>query len=243
MAKALYAALFEALVPAIRESDPYTAHDTLDDWLKRLQWQNCFDAACRDETLGPLLPNEIMGQFGPVQCKLDYDPELTKAVKRGIVIALTRLNLGTIKTIDAINFAIGELGAELIADQVITETIPARDCNCSATPCEHFDPGPCQDPPPVGIDPCCRSGRVAVLKICNRGDVLRKATTDLCSAPCCDDFAGHGQPCETVQAYWQAGCNSPAGLPDKVWPGVLAAECIVRALLPRDGRVVINRCC
>jgi hypothetical protein len=48
---------------------------------------------------------------------------------------------------------------------------------------------------------------------------------------------GSGDICETnmprphVPAFWDRGCDKPAGLPDQIWPGVLAAECIVRSMM------------
>ena len=58
-----------------------------------------------------------------------------------------------------------------------------------------------------------------------------------------------GDVCETlkplphVQAYWDRGCDKPAGLPDRIWPGVLAAECLVRSMLPSNCPSVITRRC
>ncbi|MGY2987722.1 hypothetical protein [Bradyrhizobium sp. USDA 4508] len=49
---------------------------------------------------------------------------------------------------------------------------------------------------------------------------------------------GSGDICEThlprpkVPAYWNPTICDPAGLPLVIWPGVLAAECIVRSMLP-----------
>jgi hypothetical protein len=60
---------------------------------------------------------------------------------------------------------------------------------------------------------------------------------------------GSGDVCETqlprpqIPAYWDRGCDKPAGLPDRVWPAVLAAECIVRSMLPPTCSPNITRCC
>lgn len=60
---------------------------------------------------------------------------------------------------------------------------------------------------------------------------------------------GTGDVCETlvplpqVPAFWDLGCDRPAGLPQVVWPGVLAAECIVRSLMPPICPTNITRCC
>jgi hypothetical protein len=58
-----------------------------------------------------------------------------------------------------------------------------------------------------------------------------------------------GDVCETlspmpkVQAFFDRGCDRPAGLPQLIWPGVLAAECIVRSMMPPTCPSNISRCC
>jgi hypothetical protein len=60
---------------------------------------------------------------------------------------------------------------------------------------------------------------------------------------------GDGELCNTqcpppkVQAYWDRPCDSPAGLPAQIWPGVLSAECIIRSMLPPQCPPNISRCC
>jgi hypothetical protein len=46
-----------------------------------------------------------------------------------------------------------------------------------------------------------------------------------------------------VPAYWDRGCDKPAGLPETVWPGILSAECIVRSMLPPTCPSNITRAC
>jgi hypothetical protein len=52
------------------------------------------------------------------------------------------------------------------------------------------------------------------------------------------EAVGDGDVCKTqmppdhVPAYWDRGCDKPAGLPDRIWPAILAAECIIRSMLP-----------
>ena len=72
---------------------------------------------------------------------------------------------------------------------------------------------------------------------------------EICNTTDWLEGVGNGDVCETqmplpkVQAYWDQPCDKPAGLPDKVWPGVLAAECIVRSMLPPTCPSNISRCC
>jgi hypothetical protein len=60
---------------------------------------------------------------------------------------------------------------------------------------------------------------------------------------------GSGDVCETqlplphVPAYWDLDCDRPAGLPERIWPGVLAAECIIRSLMLPSCPTNITRSC
>lgn len=112
--RVLHNMLFTALWPALRESDPRTAWLTLDDWIDRLGWQNCYEGSCRDPGLGALSLIEVQGECGPVYCGANgASQELTLAVKRGIVLALTRLNMRPIRTLENMNWIIEPLGAVL----------------------------------------------------------------------------------------------------------------------------------
>ena len=88
---------------------------------------------------------------------------------------------------------------------------------------------------PVAPDPCNACVEPIAFQICNTSDWL--------------DGVGSGELCEThlpppkVQAWWDWECDRPAGLPEKIWPGVLAAECIVRSMLPSNCPNTITRCC
>ena len=88
---------------------------------------------------------------------------------------------------------------------------------------------------PVAPDPCNACVEPIAFQICNTSDWL--------------DGVGSGELCEThlpppkIQAWWDWECDRPAGLPEKIWPGVLAAECIVRSLMPVNCPSSISRCC
>jgi hypothetical protein len=201
-----------ALWPALRETNPYTAVTTLDDHLARLRWEDCYAQHCRSALLGAITPLEIMTECGPLFCPPDYPPELEAALKRAVVIALTRANMGVIKNLCSLNWIIAPLGAELIPDY---------------TP----------RPQPLIYDPCdphnCSD---FAFTICYTQDWL----PGVGSGDVCDTLT----PLPHVPAYWDRDCDSPAGLPQRVWPGVLAAECIIRSILPPlcpSDKIV--RCC
>ena len=218
------------LWPAFRESNPYTAITTLDDHLARLQWEDCYNQHCRSVLLGELTPLEVMGECGPIFCSPDYPDELECAVKRNIAIALTRANMGVIKNLCGINWIIEPLGAEIVSLLPVpcidppdpVPLYPEQDVPCDDVRerCEDCDPSACGDTA-FQIRPT-----KDWLEGCGSGDV-------------CDTL----RPLPQVQAYWDRGCDKPAGLPDRVWPGVLAAECIVRSMMPPTCPSNITREC
>jgi hypothetical protein len=206
-----------ALWPALRESNPYTAVTTLDNHLARLQWEDCYAQHCRSVLLGEMTPLEIWTECGPVFCPPNYPPELEVALKKNVAIALTRANMGIIKNLCGINWIIEPLGAE------VKPIYPP--------------PAPDQSPPADLNDPCLSACVEGIsFSICYTRDWL--------------EGVGSGDVCETqmppphVPAYWDQGCDRPAGLPDRVWPGVLAAECIIRSMMPQKCPTTpIIRCC
>lgn len=72
-------------------------------------------------------------------------------------------------------------------------------------------------------------------EICNTRDWLEGCP----SGDVCDTLT----PMPRVQAYWDRGCDRPAGLPDRVWPGVMAAECIARSMMPVACPGNVKMCC
>ena len=118
-AKRFYDTLIGSLAPALRENSPYTAFDTMDDWLDRLGWLNCFETSCRDCDLGggntnaTPTPYENIGECGPVFCSPTAPTNLSNATKHGIIVALSRLQMGVVKNLEGINWVIEPLNAVL----------------------------------------------------------------------------------------------------------------------------------
>lgn len=201
-----------ALYPALRESDPTTAISTLDDWIMRLQWEDCYNQHCRSVLLGDITPLEILTPCGPVFCPPGLSDELVCAIKRGIVLSLTRANMGVIKNLAGINWIIEPLGAVL-------------------TP-RDIQPNP--DPDAIGTcDSLCPQD--IQFDICQTSDYI-DGCLDL---SICDAHPVRPR----IQAFFDRGCDVPAGLPQVIWPAVLAAECIVRSLMPQACPNNIHRCC
>lgn len=206
-------AINEVIWPSIRESSPYTAVTTIDTWLERFEWEDCHRTHCRSVLLGDLTPYEIMGECGPVFCPPDIPDELECAVKHGLLISLQRASRGFVKNLAGINFVIEPLGAVL------------RPRNADTRECGPSYPGrPSRE--------CCD----LEFEICNIGETLEACPTryQMCNT---DD-----RPDE-VQAYVDRGCDIPAGLPQRIWPGVITAECVVRSLMAKACPNIIHRCC
>jgi hypothetical protein len=200
-----------ALWPALRESNPYTSITTLDYQLERLRWEDCYAQHCRSVILGEITPLEIWTECGPMFCPPDYPPDLENAIKRNIVIALSRANMGVIKNLCGLNWVIAPLGAEL-RPVYPAEPLPPSDPKCDPYNCD-----------------------AATFEICNTNDWMYGVpSSDVCDTQ---------MPLPKIPAYWDRGCDRTAGLPNRVWPGVLAAECIVRSMLPPSCTSNISRCC
>lgn len=199
-----------ALYPALRESDPTTAETTVDSWLSRLQWEDCYNQHCRSVIGVELSPYEIMSECGPVFCDPEFPPELACAIKRGTLLALTRAQMGVIKNICGINWIIEPLGAK-IQPHNLEDAI--------------------YDPPSGSLCPDKVEFEIVPL-----GDFI---------PGCIDTTVCSDHPVRPmIQAYQERNwCDTPAGLPSTVWPGVLVAECIVRSLMPSTCPNNIYRVC
>lgn len=195
--------LLNALWPALREADPFRAVTTLDDWIARLGWEDCCKTACRLPSLGPLGPYEIMGECGPIFCPPETPAGLECAVKRAIVHALSRANMGGVRNLCWLNWVIEPLGAQI----------------------EPFEPA---------ADPECIDHSFILTRL---SDTLPVCPTDLCPAMI-------DQPQGTVPAVIRLSiCDRPAGAPEEIWPGILAADCIIRSLVPYKVAKRLHRSC
>lgn len=219
-ARQTYDLMMTALWPALRESRPETAYETQEDWLFRLGWKDCIATACRDMRI-PITPYEISGVDNSiVYCPPNLPDELQRAVNRGIALALTRLQMGTIKNLAGINWVIEPLHAH----------IAPLDAECDVRDLKYgIRPGPCAD---------------VVFSICNADDVLPRVVATDCPTP----DSEREESVRFVQSYIDGreciGGAMVAGRPDRIYPAVLAAECIVRTLLPDNCKNnLFRKCC
>jgi hypothetical protein len=225
---------------AFRESNVYTAVTTLDAHLARLQWEDCYNQHCRSVLLGDITPLEIWTDCGPVFCPPSYPPELELAVKRGIAIALTRANMGVIKNLCGLNWIIAPLSAEIVPGPPILPTQCVDPPDPPGVPIYPDMDDPCTE---VEEPPCTDNECDPTDPICNNASFIIQPTKNWLEG------VGTGDVCDTrakppqVQAWWDWGCDKPAGLPEQVWPGILAAECIIRSMMPTSCVNNIKRAC
>lgn len=179
----LYDVLLNALYPAIRESNPATAYDTMEDWLDRLNWQDCM-GACRMPGINGVLPTEIVGECGSYVVDLTYDDCLVKTLQHGTIMALTRMQFGRTKNLCFVNDVIAPLGA-------VVYPTPGLEAEC---------------PHKMTIAPMTDA-----LDTWQKGGCVPQADA-------------------TCLAYYTPNPDDPPGLPSRIYPGLMAAECIVRSM-------------
>jgi hypothetical protein len=115
-ARKLHYYIQSALWPAVREANPVTAWSTMDEWLDRLGWVDCYNTFCREKYLGEMTPYEIIGECGIQFCPPTFSEELTRIYKRGVITALWRMRLGFLPNLASINFVLSSLYSELVLD-------------------------------------------------------------------------------------------------------------------------------
>lgn len=202
------------LWPTIRESNPLTAVDTQDDWLDRFGWVDCYKQNCRAIDLAELTPYEYRGNCGPIYCPTEFGDAFDCALKFAILSALVRLQRGFLKNLDGLNWVIEPLGAQ------VSPVVPY--------PQEYLDyvSGQCtQDEPPCFCDE-------VQLQICPTSDTLP-------GCPSLDSNCGGVNP--PVAAAQQYTCGDPP-VTVTLYPGVIAAECLVRSILTRKCPNIIYNC-
>ena len=213
-ARVLQDSLQSILWPSIRESRPETAVTTLDDWLMRYGWQDCYRTYCRDPYLARFSPYETPRlPCGSEFCPPEFPPEFECALKHAILMALVRASRGVVKNLDGVNWVIEPLGAMVSPRRPWPDIVS----DYLAGSCPEETEGP----------PCFCSE--AELEICNISDTLPGCPSAVCGEK--------PVPVAAVQTY-QCAAEPPVQL----YPGVIAAECIVRSLLARRCPNIIHRC-
>lgn len=207
------------LWPAVRESNPFTAVNSLDDWLDRLGWEDCYRQHCRSVYASELSPFEREGRCGPFFCDPAYPRDLECALKYGIVRALVRLQRGIIKNLDGINWVIAPLGAEINPRRPYPYDVRRfLEGECGEEVAEEGPPCFCED---------------VELEICAVGDTIP-------GCPSLSSQCGGDPPAPVNNAfYYQCGNDETETI---IYPGVIAAECIVRSILVRKCPNIVFRC-
>lgn len=210
----LHDMLSNILWPSIREASPYTSVTTLDDWIARLGWEDCYRQNCNTTYRGLLSPYEFLGECGPTYCEPSFSKDVECALKYAIVVSLTRARRGFIKNLDGFNWVIEPLGSVLRPRQPYSSNVL------------QFLRGECDE---TEVAPCfCEN---VLLEICNTSDTL----------PGCPDLQSQcGKTTTTVAAQQSYSC--PGRPTIQLYPGVIAAECIVRSFMPRKCPNILYIC-
>jgi len=215
----------DALRPAVLGADPYFATpETLDGWLERLGWVDCFRNACRDPYLAQFSPYECTDSTanGCTEASIYYPPvfpqDFEDALKAAILRSVVRLRRGVIRNLDGLNWILEPLGAAITPKTPYPAPVQGNldgTCGCPENGETHC--------------PQCWSGYVE-LEICSISATLPAADNDHCDN-------NPPAPVATAQPY--TDCT---GAVVTLYPSVLAAECIVRSLLTKACPNIIVRC-
>lgn len=197
------------LQPVVREAFPHTAVDTLDDWLNRYDWVDCYRSACRASHVVQYSPYETETDCGSEYFATDFSDDFERALKHAILQCLVRAQRGFIKNLDGINWVIAPLGAVVgpVYSAFVQDYIDSGE-TCPSCFCEEVQ-----------------------LEITNTGEPT------LPGAPTVDSMCGEAPATVDAEQTYIDG----AGGAVQVFPGVLAAECIVRALMQRQCPNIVNR--
>lgn len=214
-ARLLHDMVSNILWPSIREANPATVVSTLDDWLDRMGWEDCYRQYCRPIYMAELSPYLFDDGCGPAFCEAPYSNDFECALKHAILQSLTRASRGIIKNLDGINWVIAPLGAVLRPRTPYPGYVQDYlDGDCALAP----DEGP----------PCyCQE---VTLEICNVGETL----------PRCPEVGDQcGKVNRTIPARQRYACGEVELM---IYPAVIAAECIVRSILTKKCPNIIFRC-
>jgi hypothetical protein len=260
----LYNILRGPLQSSIWESNPLTAFVTRQNWLNSYGWIDCFSGPSSNAALefptpyqavcNALLPsslcspgeglNQMTGNNtaslpNPVinietlvkeACPVD----LTNAVEYGILCAIQRLQLGVIKNIDGINFILAPLGASISVVNTGVETV-----------CQNVMVYDCNQIP--GTTPCDPKRPKMTIAL-SQNSITLPAGPGITEPLSCDNI----QTSKTTvyASYYFEGVAMPttADCPDgtiagagTIWPGLMAAECILFSILPYYLNYSVNR--
>lgn len=232
LSQVLYDWVSGPLRSAVIEADPNTAGDTLDDWLRRFEWVDCYRSACFPGWLASTNTYTTEGECGREYCAHEFPVEFERALKHNIVRALARLSRGIIKNVDGINWVIEPLGARLVP--VVSAEVEAA--VAADTPGD-VDSTYCH----------CTSANFQLEPLPETGCYIQAAPEGAGNS---HSVGGSGSPNENfcqpggtglVEAVQTYTCTTDEEDPVQLMPGVLAAECIVRSLMPAQCPSIVTR--
>lgn len=214
LARVLSDLVDQVIAPSVAESSPHSAVTTLDDWLERLGWVDCYRSACRSPYLAQFSPYEQETECGTAYIAPEFPAEFERAMKWALVQSLSRARRGVIKNLDGINWVIEPLGVQVRPLQPYPPLVqdylddPGTDLSsgdtveeCRACFCEDVE-----------------------FEVYRTTETLPKAPTEYCQT---------GAP-DTVAAAQEYNGET-------LYPAAIASECLIRAMLPRTCPNIIHR--
>ena len=182
---------------------------------------------------------------------IQYPADLQAALEHALLVSLSRMQLGVIPNQENINFIIAPLSAEILSITAGCKVIDpcgenvdpdcATDCNQMSghhVPADQNACDPCAQM--AATIHCPEAPTCFVVNLVNQGPKMFSAPSRDCFGkrdkyPPTDKITRCSEfPCETVQSYIdvKVDATSSGSFHGRIYPGLLAAECIVRSLLP-----------
>ena len=128
MSRFVSSAINDTLWAYQRESNPFTAVTSLEQWKDRLGYQDCFRAACRPNFQDTPSPFEYDGLY----CPPELPPEYWCALDHATVVALARMRVDGIHNLCYLNYVIEPFGAKI---EPTCRCVPGLDGPCIQEDC------------------------------------------------------------------------------------------------------------
>lgn len=261
-ARNLFYILRNPFITIVFESDPTTAFYTRQKWLDDYGWNDCFSGPSASPQLGfptpyqavcnALLPPSLcpspdeysqMTGTGDISnpiidietfVKAACPPDLQAAVEHAILVSMKRNEIGVIKNADGINFILAPLKSSI----TIVNSGNVKDC-------QEVMVGDCNQM--MGNEPCVIYRPTLHIKLSHFQDTI-DAGPGITEPLTCDNI--QNQPTQIPISYYFNGIIMPETTDcppgtlrgnGVICPALMAAECILTAILPSHIRYDIER--
>jgi hypothetical protein len=246
------------VMPIQKETNPITAYHSIDDWLDKYGWNEICGRYCYSKQthfkhhvsvlcLRQICPeitryNQMAGNafaLTKTPVRFEYPKEINEIVKRGVLIALSRLSLNPILNLDSINFALSGLGVELRTKKIDAEQSKVSYVMPSCVTCNSEEHGIMQmaskdttiiEQPKILLELCVTQTNLprVIENTCGKNDPVRARNTRECTTLGCDTI---NTVFDTKDLKIREGCL-PETMPKYTYPTLIVAECLLNNILP-----------